>query len=193
MGQSTEELRRDIEQTRDGLSDTLDAIGDHVSPGRMLERRKNRTVQGIQSLRDRVMGTVSDAKDGISDGAGSAVDTITSTPDTVRAQTQGSPLATGAIAFGVGFLIAAVFPPSRSEQRAAQTLLENAQPVKDELLAAGQDVASELKDSARTALEEVKDTAADAKQAVADTAHDNVEATKETAQAAAGSVKDATN
>lgn len=193
MGQSTEELRRDIEQTRDGLSDTLDAIGDHVSPGRMLERRKNRTVQGIQSLRDRVMGTVSDAKDGISDGAGSAVDTITSTPDTVRAQTQGSPLATGAIAFGVGFLIAAVFPPSRSEQRAAQTLLEKAEPVKDELLAAGQDVASELKDSARTALEEVKDTAADAKQAVADTAHDNVEATKETAQAAAGSVKDATN
>ena len=68
MGQSADELRRDIEQTRDGLCDTLDAIGDRVSPGRVLERRKNRAVQGIQSLRDRVMGSVSDAKDGISDG-----------------------------------------------------------------------------------------------------------------------------
>ena len=193
MGQSTEELRRDIEQTRDGLSDTLDAIGDRVSPGRVLERRKNRTVQGLQSLRDRVMGTVSNAKDGISDGTGSAVDTITSTPDTVRAQTQGSPLAAGGIAFGVGFLIAAVFPPSQSEQQAAQSLLEKAEPVKDELLAAGQDVASELKDSARTALDEVKGTAADAKQAVADTAHDNLQETKNTAQVAAGSVKDATH
>jgi hypothetical protein len=66
-------------------------------------------------------------------------------------------------------IVEPVFPPSRSEQRAAQTLLEKAEPVKDELLAAGQDVASQLKDSARTALEEVKDTAADAKQAVADT------------------------
>jgi len=192
MGQSTEELRRDIEQTRDGLSDALGAIGDRVSPGRVLERRKNRTVQGFQSLRHRVMGTVSNAKDGISDGTGSAVDTITSTPDTVRAHTQGSPLAAGAIAFGVGFLIAAVFPPSRSEQQAAQTLLEKAEPVKDELLAAGQDVASELKDSARSALDEVKQTAADGKQAVADTAHDTVEATRDTAQADAGAVKDAT-
>ena len=192
MGQSTEELRRDIEQTRDGLSDTFDAIGDRVSPGRALERRKNRAVQSFQSLRDRLMGNVSSAKDGLSDSTGSAVDAVVSAPDAVRSQTQGSPLATGAIAFGVGFLIAAVIPPSQPEQQAAQRLLDKAEPVKDELLATGQDVASELKDSALTALDEVKGTAADGKQAVADTAHDKVEATKDTATAAAGSVKDAT-
>ena len=191
MGQSTEELRRDIEQTRDGLSDTLDAIGDRVSPGRVLERRKNRAVQSFQSLRDRLMGTVSSAKDGLSDSTGSAVDTLTSTPDAVRAQTQGSPLATGAVAFGVGFLIAAVFPPSQAEQQAAQSLLDKAEPVKDELVAAGQDVADELKDSARAALDEVKDTAVAGKEAVADTAHEQVEATKDTAVTAAGSVTDA--
>lgn len=191
MGQSTEELRRDIEQTREGLSDTFDAIGDRVSPSRVLERRKNRAVQSFQSLRDRVMGTLSNATDSVSDSTGSAVDAISSTPDAMRAQTQGSPLATGAIAFGVGFLIAAVFPPSHAEQQAAQSLLDKAEPVKDELLATGHDVASELKDSARTALEEVKDTAVDSKQAVVDTAHDKVEATKDTAAAAADSVKDA--
>jgi ElaB/YqjD/DUF883 family membrane-anchored ribosome-binding protein len=191
VGQSTEELRRDIEQTRDGLSDTLDAIGDRVSPGRVLERRKNRTMQGLHSLRDRVMGTVSNAKDGISGGGEAALDTITSTPDAVRSQTQGSPLAAGAIAFGIGFLVAAVFPPTRSEQQAAQTLLDKAEPVKDELVAAGHDVAGELTDSARTALHEVKDAVVDGKQAVADTAQDRLAATKDTAQAAAGSVSDA--
>ncbi len=192
MGQSTEELRRDIDETRVGLSDTLDAIGDRVSPGRVLERRKNRTVQGFQCLKDRVMGTVSSAKDGVTDGAGSAFDTISSTPDSVRSQTQGSPLAMGAIAFGVGFLAAAMFPPSRSEQQAAQTLLDNADPVKDELLAAGNDVASGLKESAQSAIGEVKDAVVEGQQAVADTAHDKIDATKDTAQDAAGSVKDAT-
>jgi ElaB/YqjD/DUF883 family membrane-anchored ribosome-binding protein len=190
MGQSTEELRRDIEQTRDGLGDTLDAIGDRVSPGRVLERRKNRTVQSFQSLRDRLMGTVSNVTDGVSSGAGTAVDAVTSTPDTVRSQTQGSPLATGAIAFGVGFLIAAIVPPSQPEQHAAQQLLDKAEPLKDELVAAGQDVAGELKDSARTALDDVKDTAAEAKQAVTDTAHDKVAETKNTARSAADSVQD---
>jgi hypothetical protein len=68
-----------------------------VSPERVLERRKNRTVQSFQSLRDQLLGTVASSKDGISDSTRSAVDTITSTPDAVRAQTQGSPLATGAI------------------------------------------------------------------------------------------------
>jgi len=191
MGQSTEELRRDIDQTREGLSDTLDAIGDRVSPGRRLERRKNRTVQGFQSLKDRVMGTVSSAKDDVTENTGAAFDAIASTPDSVRSQTQGSPLAMGAIAFGVGFVAAAVFPPSRSEQHAAQQLLDKAEPVKDELLAAGHDVASELKDSAQTALGEVKDVAIEGKQAVADTAHDKLAETKDSAQAAAGSVKDA--
>jgi len=193
MGQSTEELRRDIEQTRDGLGDTLDAIGDRVSPGRVLERRKNRAVQSVQSLRDRLMGTVSSVTDGVSTGTGTAVDALTSTPDAVRSQTQGSPLATGAIAFGVGFLIAAIIPPSQPEQQAAQQLLDKAEPLKNELVAAGQDVAGELKDSARTALDDVKDTAAEAKQAVTDTAHDKVAETKDSARSAADSVRDATD
>ena len=61
MGQSTYELRRDIEQTRADLGETLDAIGDRVSPGRMIERRKNRMTSGIRSFKDRVMGTAEQA------------------------------------------------------------------------------------------------------------------------------------
>ena len=50
MGQSAEELRRDIEQTRNGLGNTMEAIGDRVSPSRMMERRKNRFRNGVQHV-----------------------------------------------------------------------------------------------------------------------------------------------
>jgi ElaB/YqjD/DUF883 family membrane-anchored ribosome-binding protein len=190
MGDNADELRRDIEQTRDGLSDTLDAIGDRVSPGRVLERRKNRAVQGIHSLRDRVMGSASDATDSISDATGSAVDTIKEAPDAVRHQTQGSPVAAGAVAFGVGFLIAAIFPPSRPEQQVAHDLMDKAEPLKDELASAGREVAEQVKGAAQNAVEEVKSTAADSRQAVAGTVREGVDSTTSTAHDAAASIKD---
>ena len=40
MGQRAEELRQEIEGTRAELSGTLDAIGDRVSPGRTVDRRR---------------------------------------------------------------------------------------------------------------------------------------------------------
>ena len=191
MGQSADELRRDIEDTRYGLTDTLDAIGDRVSPGRVIERRKNRAVQGLQSVRERVMGSVGGARDSVTDTTGSAmgtaVDTVKGTPDTVRQQTQGSPLAAGAIAFGVGFLVAAAFPASQPEQEAAQGLMDKAEPLKEELTSVGKDVAEQVKGVAQEAVEEVKSTAADSKQAVADTVKGGVESTKATTQDAAGS------
>ena len=190
MGESAEELRRDIEETRGGLTETLDAIGDRVSPGRVIERRKNRMVQGVQAARERVMGSAADARDGVAGGTSTAVDTVKGTPDAVRHQTVGSPIAAGAIAFGIGFLVAAILPPSQSEQRAAEGLLDKAEPLKDELASAGREVAEGVKGVAQDAVQEVKATAADGTQAVKDTVQDGVEATKATTQEAAGSVKD---
>ena len=56
MAERTTELRSEIEDTREHLGDTLDAIGDRVSPGRIVERRKNRARQSIDTMRERVMG-----------------------------------------------------------------------------------------------------------------------------------------
>ena len=142
MGQSAEQLRREIEDTRGDLGETLDAIGDRLSPGRMMERRKNRMRSGLQTVRERVMGTVSDTGSagavadtagGVADAAGGAVSTLKETPDTVRQQTQGNPLAAGAIAIGVGVLLASVFPATEKERRAADQLMDKAEPLKDEL------------------------------------------------------------
>ncbi len=42
MGQAADELRQDIERTREDMASTLDAIGDRVSPRLQAERQMDR-------------------------------------------------------------------------------------------------------------------------------------------------------
>ena len=189
MGQSAEELRREIEDTRDDLGQTLDAIGDRVSPGRIVERRKNRMMNGLTSVRDRVMGTASDAGRSIGDTASGTVDTLKGTPDAVVQQTQGSPLVAGALAFGFGVLVASVFPPSAKEQEVADELKEKAQPLADDLRQTGQEMAEHLKEPAREAVESVKQAATEGQQAVTDTAKGAADSTRDAARDGTESVR----
>ncbi len=184
MGQSADELRREIEGTRGDLGETLDAIGDRVSPGRMLERRKNRFVNGVQSVRDRVMGTAESTSSAVADSASGAVEGLKQAPDAVRQRTEGSPIGAGAIAFGLGFLAAAAFPASRMEREAADQLMDKAQPLKDELVNAGKEVAENLKEPALSAVQDVKATATAGSQEVAATAKDATTTTTDTAREA---------
>ena len=200
MGQSAEQLRREIEYTRGDLGETLDAIGDRLSPGRMMERRKNRMRSGLQTVRERVMGTVSDTGScrgavadtagGVADAAGGAVSTLKETPDTVRQQTQGNPLAAGAIAMGVGVLLATVFPATEKERRAADQLMDKAEPLKDELMETGREMAEHLKEPAREAVEQVKEAASEGTQAVTDTARQATDTTSHDARQAMDSVRE---
>ena len=172
MGQNPEALRDEIAGTRQDMSDTLEAIGDHVSPGRIIERRKNRLANSAQHLRERVMGSANDTASSISDATGSVVDSARQAPQAVAERTQGSPLAMGAVAFGLGFVAAAVFPASRPEKEATGQLLAKAEPLKDELKNVGQDVVDTLKEPAREAVATVKDTATSGAEQVKASAHD---------------------
>jgi ElaB/YqjD/DUF883 family membrane-anchored ribosome-binding protein len=189
MGQSAEELRREIEDTRHDLGQTLDAIGDRVSPGRIVERRKNRVMTGLHSVRDRVMGTAADTGHAIGETAGGAVDTLKATPDAVVGQTQGNPLAAGAVAFGVGVLLASIFPASAKEKQAAEELMDRVQPLTDELKQAGQEMAEHLKEPAREAVEQVKHVAAEGQQAVTDTVKEVADTSKQSAREATDAVR----
>ena len=195
MGQSAEELRYEIADTRAELGQTLDAIGDRVSPGRMIERRKNRFVLGMRSAKDRIMGTATDAGNavtdraqgvggGIAETAGSAVDTVRNAPEAARQQAQGNPVMAGAVAFGLGFL-AAAFPPSRTEEQPREQAMDKAEPVKRQLMESGQEVAEHLKDSAAEAVEQVKQTATEGAGQVADTAKEASQTTKDAVRDAA--------
>jgi ElaB/YqjD/DUF883 family membrane-anchored ribosome-binding protein len=189
MGQSAEELRREIEDTRHDLGQTLDAIGDRVSPGRIVERRKNRVMNGLHSVRDRVMGTAADTGAAIGETTGGAVDTLKATPDVVVGQTQGNPMAAGAVAFGVGVLLASIFPASAKEKQAAEELMDRVQPLTDELKQAGQEMAEHLKEPAREAVEQVKHVAAEGQQAVTDTVKEVADTSKQSAREATDSVR----
>jgi len=196
MGQSAEQLRREIEYTRGDLGETLDAIGDRLSPARMMERRKNRMRSGLQTVRDRVMGTVSDTGSavadtvgGVADVAGGAVSTLKETPDTVRQQTQGNPLAAGAIAMGVGVLVATVFPATEKERRAADQLIDKAEPLTEELKHAGQEIAEHMREPAREAVDQVKEAASEGTQALTDTARQATDTASHDARQAMDSVR----
>jgi hypothetical protein len=176
VGQDADELKRDIERTRDDLGGTLDAIGDRVSPSRIMERRKNRMRNTVQTMRDRVIGPVHDGASAVSGSAshltdsaghamGSAVDSVKHAPDQMRSGTQGAPMVAGALAFGVGFLAAAAFPASRREQQLGPALLEQVEPVKQQLADAGSEIAHHLQEPAMEA-------AADMRERVKEGAHE---------------------
>ena len=177
MGQNTEELTttpRDIEATRADLSRNIDELTDKVSPQRVIERRKEAARGRIGSVRDKVMGTASQARSGVTSAGGSATgsvsDTASSAVSGVQARTEGNPLAAGVVAFGAGMLISALLPASDKETEAARRVVEAAkehgQPVVDQAKSIGQDIGDNLKESAAQAADEVKSTAQDSIQTV---------------------------
>jgi hypothetical protein len=179
VGQGPEELRRDIERRRDDLGETFDAIGDRVSPGRIMERRRNRVVGGVRAITDRVMGTVSSGTDHVSDVASSVKDHVSG--DAIKQQTAGAPLGAGLVAFGIGFIVAAAFPATQPEQHLAERAQDAIEPATGAIADAGQHVAGELKDDANQAFGAVKDAATAAAGEVTDTVKDQAAGVKKDA------------
>ena len=75
MGQSTEELSSDIEQTRQSMTANVDALQDKVSPAAIVERRKQAARGRVQGVRDKVMGSADSGRDSASGAVGSVKET----------------------------------------------------------------------------------------------------------------------
>ena len=194
---SPEDIQRRIEQTRAELSSDVDALGDKVSPSRIVERRVNLARGAVSSLRDRVMGSDSDSDgSGVGDKAQSAfgsvqsaassvADTATSAPETIRRQAQGNPLAAGLVAFGVGLLASSLLPASSSEQRLATQVKDKAtdvgQPLVEQAQQAAKEVAGNLQQPAQEALDQVKSTASEGASSTAEHAKSAAQDVKEQA------------
>lgn len=174
MGQSTEELTRDIEQTRQSLSQDVDELTDKVSPGRIAQRRKEAAASRLRSLRDNVMGSAQDSAQSVSSAGQSVGGTASSAVQTIEDKAQGNPLAAGLVAFGAGMVLSALIPATRPEAQATRKAMdvarEQGQPVIDQAKAAGQEVAEQLKQSAGDAAQEVKSTAQESAEHVTDEA-----------------------
>jgi ElaB/YqjD/DUF883 family membrane-anchored ribosome-binding protein len=156
---TTQELRRGIDDRRASMSGTLEAIGDRVSPSRVLQRRKNRIVVWLASTRDRVMGSAHEVSDRMSDKAHAVGGAPSDALDKVRSNTSGAPLVAGGVAFGFGMLIGSLIPPSRTERQVGQRAMQAAEPIKQELREAGQEMVEQLKEPVSDAVDDVKQTA----------------------------------
>jgi ElaB/YqjD/DUF883 family membrane-anchored ribosome-binding protein len=168
------------------MSDTFDAIGDRVSPGRMAERRWNRVRVSTVRMRESVMGTPRRVQGGLSQhsddtslsraqdrtsglrisaeetassAAAGIAGTVQGAPDAIKEGTQGNPLMAGGIAFGVGMLLGSLAPPSREETMVAERLME---PVKEQLTEVGHQIADTTKAQAQEGMEQTKAVVSDA-------------------------------
>ena len=183
MGQSTEELRSEIEQTRQSMTADVDALQDRVSPSAIVERRKQAARGRMLVVRDKVMGTAHGVSSSASGTAGSAKDSASGAVDSVKGtaqgavsgtqdKVQGAPLAAGLVAFGAGMIVSALIPASEKEAVAAGHVVdaakEHGQPVVDQARTVAQDVADSVKETATEAAQEVKGTAADSAARVKD-------------------------
>ena len=190
MGQSTEELKRDIEYTRADMSETIDAIEDRMSPGRIVQRQKNRMSSSWHDVRDRVMGTASELEHGIGSTASDMTGTVKDAPHMMMERTEGSPMIAGAMALGLGFLLAVAFPPTEAERRASESVADKIEPAKQQIMESAKEVAENLKEPAKQAAQEVKDTAREGASEVTSTAREAVQDTKQQTSDSVASMRD---
>ncbi|CAN7309167.1 DUF3618 domain-containing protein [Microbacterium oxydans] len=175
MSDSPDEIRADIERTRQDLGMDVDALADKVSPSKIVDRQIDKVRGVFGSVRERVMGAADDAGSSLS-GAGSHVGDV---KDRAVAKAEGNPLAVGLIAFGAGLVVASLIPASSKEKDLAATVKEQAQPLVDEVTDVAKEVGEHLKEPVQASVESVKESA-----------QDSVSTVKDEAQNAAGEVKD---
>jgi gas vesicle protein len=194
MGTDAAELRAEIEDTRADLSRDLDAIGDRVSPRRMMERRTGRMKRWGDNAREAMFGRAHDTRASLSGSAHHAADVargeVTHAPDMVKDQTVGNPMLTGAVAFGMGFLASMIFAPTEAEERAVGRLEERTGPLAEPVKEMARDVAAELQPAAKEAGQQLKQEASEAASSVKDTAREQGSSVKETARQDAAALRE---
>ncbi|MFD6874623.1 MULTISPECIES: DUF3618 domain-containing protein [unclassified Streptomyces] len=189
MGTTPNELRNDVDYRRAHLARNVDRLADRITPSKVAHRKVDSMRHRATGVKERVMGTTTDAAHGTSDSLHQAADSITDTakevggnlqetvqqaPAQIKRQAQGSPLAAGLMAFGAGMLAAALLPTTEIEKQAGQQLREHSdellEPVKQTAMHAAQEVKEELKEPVAEAIESVKGTAQEAASTTTDRA-----------------------
>src|SRR5690349_12170595 len=161
-----DQIRADIEATREELGQDVDALADKVTPGKIVDRQKTRLRQRFGDVRTRVMGTADDighstahaassAGGAVSDAVSSAGHAVSELPHKAKQTAQGAPLAVGLVAAGLGFVAAVLIPATNRERRLAANLREQAQPLVDKAADTAKEVAGSLKEPAKNAFEQV--------------------------------------
>jgi len=160
MGQTPDEIRREIEDTRERMGDTVEALAYKADV-------KSRVKENVSEKKDSVLGTVSGAKDSVVGGADSVVSRVTgAVPDRqqlksgakkVGISTQ-NPLGMAIAGVAAGFIVGTLMPSTRVEDEKlgdmSDQLVDQAKQTGQEALERGREVAQEAVQSAKETAQE---------------------------------------
>jgi len=210
MGETTTQLKDEIEATRQDISRDVDALAYKASPQRVVGERVSRTKSRLRDVKDRVFGKASDGGQRLGDAGSTVSDTASSAMSSTRGAaasvrdrarqapgravegTRGNPLAAGVIAFGVGWLTASLLPASSKEAEVAGRVGERVkQPVLDQAKQTASEVGQSMKEPASRAAEQVKSTATEGVGSVKQTAQGAAQDVKQSATSSTEEVKSA--
>jgi hypothetical protein len=185
MGQEADEIRGRIEQTRNEMGETIDALGYKAD---VPARAKDKVTDTVERARESVAGTVDSIKGAVGGGA-SAVKEATPEGQAVGDQArravgvaQKNPLGLAVGAAAAGFLVGMVLPASRVEDQRigsmADDVKEHVAEVGHEALEHGKQVAKEV---GQTAASAAGDSASEHAGDLRSTAEEHAQAVKESA------------
>ena len=159
MGQDPEAIRRDIEETRNQMGDTVEAIGYKTD---VRSRARDSLQERTGRVRDKIAGATPDTGD-MKGGARQAVGVVQENP---------IGLALGAVA--VGFVAGMLIPSSKVEDEKlgpmADQVKQQAADTGQEALERGKQVAQ---DAAQSAVETAKESGREHGEGLADSAREN--------------------
>jgi hypothetical protein len=149
MGQTPDDIRQEIEETRGRMGDTVEAIGHRADVKARVKAsvgsKKDAVVGGVDSLVSRVTGVVPD-REQMKTGARK-----------VGVSSQ-NPLGLAITGAAAGFIVGTLIPSTRTEDEKVGQLSdevgEKAKEAGQEVLDRGKDVAQEALDSARRTVQE---------------------------------------
>ncbi|MFI6231739.1 DUF3618 domain-containing protein [Micromonospora echinospora] len=207
MSTDPDQIRREIEATRNNLSSDVDALAYKVSPSRIVDDRKQRARGALQNVRDKVMGTASDLGHAGGHAAHSVGDRASSAASSVGHAAHSAASSVGGAAHS------AASSMQDAAHRAPQTLRRKSQgnPLAAGLIAFGvgwlassllpatdreQRAATQVKEKAREhshlVTDKLGEVAGEMKEQLREPAQQATESVKSTAQEAVQTVKDDT-
>jgi ElaB/YqjD/DUF883 family membrane-anchored ribosome-binding protein len=183
MGEDPDAIREQIEQTRDRMGDTVDALGYKADVPARAKDSLNDRVDTLRSKVTGVGGSISDqtpSADDVKQGARQAVGVAQENP---------FGLVIGAAA--IGFLAGMLIPSTKVENERIGPVADQ---VKAQVKQTGQEALEHGKqiaqDTAQVATDKAQDVAAEVKTAAQDSAQEHGEQLSETAKQSAGQMKD---
>ena len=183
MGQDPDAIRHEIEQTRERMGDTVEAIGYKAD---VPTRAKEKVSDRVQSVKSSIVGasdtvnertpSTGDVKHAARKGAGIAQD---------------NPLGLAVGSIAIGFLAGMLIPSTNVENEKlgpmADQVKEQAMETGQQALERGKEVASQVADTAQESVQQVKE---DVKQTAQQASQEQAEGLKSDAQQSAQQVRE---